>query len=223
MKKILILVPVLMELVAGFILYQSMFGPTAPASGPTTSAPLASTAAGLRKFHVSPEKSTARFHISEVLLCRPKEVIGTTQQIAAEVGVNLADLSTMQIGEVQINARTLKTDDDRRNGMLGRSILATGQYEFIKFTPTRVEGLQGPGSPGSKQSFTIAGDLTVRQITKPVTFNATLEIISPSELKVTAASTVKRADFQLQIPSVPSVANVGQEVKLEIEGVVVAQ
>lgn len=224
MKKLLILVPVLMVLLGGFFLYQSVFGPAPEASGPTVATPLASSpdAAGLRKFHINSGKSEARFLISEVLLGQPKVVVGATRQVAAEVGVDLSDLSKIQIGEVQINARTLKTDDDRRNGMLGNRILATAQYEFIKFAPTQIAGLTGVGSPGAKLPFTIQGDLTVRQITKPVTFAATLEILSPSELKVTANAAVKRADFQLQIPSVPSVANVGEDVRLEINAVVAA-
>ena len=222
MKKVLILVPVVMVAAGGFWLYTSFFAPTQEASGPITAAPLANAPAGLRKFQVNAEKSIARFTVSEILRGQPKTVVGSTRQVAGEVGVNLADLSTMQVGEIQVNARTLKTDDDMRNRMVGNQILSTTQYEFIKFMPTQVTGLTGSGSAGAKLPFSIAGNLTVRQITKPVTFNATLEIISPSELKVTATAKVKRADYALTIPSVPSVANVGEEVQLEIEGVAIA-
>ena len=222
MKKIIILVPIVMVLVGGCWMYQSMFGPTEQASGPTTAAPLANAPAGLRKFQVSAAKSKASFIISEVLMGSPKQVIGTTSDMAGEVGLNLADLSSMRIGEIRVNARTLKTDDDRRNGMLGNQILSTRQFEFLTFTPTQIIGLSGAGAPGANFDFMITGDLSVRGVAKPVTFTAKLGITSASEVKVTAKAAVRHADFGISIPRVPSVASVGDDVRIEIEGVAVA-
>ncbi len=60
------------------------------------------------------------------------------------------------------------------------------------------------------------GDLTIRDITQPVTFNVTASAVSDSQIEGTASAIVQRADYNLQIPSVPSVADVEEEVELYI-------
>jgi hypothetical protein len=47
--------------------------------------------------------------------------------------------------------------------------------------------------------------------------------VSASQIAGTATATVKRSDFNLTIPSVPNVANVGEEVTLQIDFVATAQ
>jgi polyisoprenoid-binding protein YceI len=50
-----------------------------------------------------------------------------------------------------------------------------------------------------------------------VTFNVTAQAVSNSQISGTATATVQRSDFNLQIPNVPQVANVGQQVSLQID------
>jgi polyisoprenoid-binding protein YceI len=60
-------------------------------------------------------------------------------------------------------------------------------------------------------------------VTRPVTFNVTAQGLSASQITGTATALVKRSDFNLTIPSVPDVANVGEEVTLQIDFVADAQ
>jgi hypothetical protein len=50
-----------------------------------------------------------------------------------------------------------------------------------------------------------------------VTFTTTVTVISETRLQGTASTSINRADFELQIPNVASVANVDEVVLLEIE------
>ena len=59
--------------------------------------------------------------------------------------------------------------------------------------------------------------MTIRDVTQPVTFNVTATVTSDSLLQGTAEAVVQRADYNLTIPSVPSVADVEEEVELTIE------
>jgi hypothetical protein len=52
-------------------------------------------------------------------------VIGITDQVAGEASVNLADLSQTRLGVILVNARTLATDQDRRNQAIRNRILQT--------------------------------------------------------------------------------------------------
>ena len=158
-----------------------------------------------------------RFNIFEQLRGQPKDVIGASNQIAGEVAVDLNDLSTAQMGEIVINARTLETDDGRRNQAIRNRILFTDQFEFINFKPTQISGLSGSAAPGQSFTFQVTGDLTIKDVTKPVTFDITMMVESPDRLAGSAKATIARADFNLNVPSVPFVANVGETMTLETD------
>jgi polyisoprenoid-binding protein YceI len=186
------------------------------ASSPETQAPAASL------FAILQDESEARFTIYEELNGQPITVVGVTDQVAGEASVELADLSQVRLGPIQVNARTLVTDEDRRNQAIRNRILNTDQYEYIIFTPAEIQGLSGGASPGQSFSFSVAGDLTIRDVTQPAVFEVTVFVESAGRLVGSAATTIQRSDFNLIIPSVPFVANVGEEVTLEIDFVMAA-
>jgi polyisoprenoid-binding protein YceI len=174
-------------------------------------------------YQISQDESQVRFTIFELLRGQPKDVIGVSNQVAGQVAVNLADLSTAQVGEIVINARTLQTDDSRRNQAIRNRILFTDQYEFITFKPTQISGLSGSAAPGQSFTFQVSGDLTIKDITKPITFDVSVNVESPERLVGSAKATLNRADFELVVPSVPFVANVGETIALEIDFVLTPQ
>jgi polyisoprenoid-binding protein YceI len=173
--------------------------------------------AGLSVLQIAQEESQVRFNIFEELRGSPKDVIGVSDQVAGELAIDLTDLSTAQVGVIQVNARTLATDDDRRNQAIRNRILFTDQYEFITFTPTEIRGLSGSAEPGQPFSFQIAGDLTIRDVTQPVVFEVSATGETMDRIVGTASTTINRADFNLIVPDVPFVANVGDEITLEID------
>lgn len=168
-------------------------------------------------YSISQDASEVRFELGEDLRGVRTAVVGVTDQIAGELAVNLSDLASIQVGTIQINARGLATDNNFRNRAIHNEILQTGAYEFITFTPTSVEGLPDAAAPGETVNFTIAGDLTIREITQPVTFEVAATVASADSLSGMATATVNRGDFDLRIPSVPNVANVDEEVRLTID------
>jgi polyisoprenoid-binding protein YceI len=168
-------------------------------------------------FQISQDESEARFSIYELLRGDPKIVVGATDQVAGEIQFDPADLSTAQVGTILVNARTLETDDGNRNRALGNRILETGSYEFISFEPTSISGLPDSVSEGETVSFQIIGDLTIKDVTKEVTFEAEVTFVSSDRLEGLAAATVLHDDFGITIPDVPFVADVGEEVELQIE------
>lgn len=170
-------------------------------------------------FVIDPAQSQARFTLDEVLMGNPKTVIGATNGVAGQVAVNRSEHSFTEIGPIQIDARSLETDDNMRNRALRRMILASEQdaYQYIVYTPTAIEGLPQTVNVGEPFEFTVTGDLKIRDITHPVTFAMTVTPRSETEVQGSARATVQRADFDLRIPNVPSVANVSEEVLLEFD------
>lgn len=192
-----------------------------PVEGDTEESPSGQATARV-VYQISPGDSLVRFELNEELRGQPKTVVGTTDQVAGQIALNLANLSQTEVGVIQINARTLQTDNNFRNRAIQNEILDTGEFEFITFTPTAVEGLPAAANLGEEVSFTISGDLTIRDVTRPVVFEVTATATSETELSGSASTVVQRADYNLVIPQVRQVANVEEEVELYIDFVAVA-
>jgi polyisoprenoid-binding protein YceI len=168
-------------------------------------------------FEIVPSNSEVRFIIEEVLNGAPKTVVGKTDQIAGEIAINPDDPSSSIMGPIQVNARTLVTDNDFRNRALKNRILSTNDYEFITFTPTALEGMPDSVTIGESIAFQIRGDLTVRDVTSAVTFDAVVTPVSETQLEGSASTVILYADFGLVIPEAPAVASVNDDVRLEID------
>ena len=204
--------------------------PEPEAEPPPTSAPQeeaeteSAEAPGMgQTFVIVAEESEARFIIDELLFGQPKTVIGITNAISGELTVDAANPAASLIGPIQVEAGTFVTDNDRRNGAIRRFILQSSQYQFITFSPTELSGMPDSVAVGDEIEFEITGDLTVREVTNPVLFIVTLQVISESEVRGSAATIVVRDDFELSIPQVPNVANVGEEFIVEFDFVARAQ
>ncbi len=195
---------------------------TAPAEAttapePTVETPTEAPTGTAQVFTIDSAASQVRFQLDEDLRGERKTVVGSTDQVAGQLSLNLADLSQTQVGIIQINARTLATDNDFRNRAINNEILDTGAFEFITFTPTGIEGLPASAAIGETITFSLVGDLTIRDITQPATFTVEATAVSETQVTGTAAAVINRTDFDLQIPSVPNVANVEEEVELYID------
>lgn len=188
-----------------------------PTEAPVTEAPTEAPAGTAAVFTIDQAASQVRFQLDEDLRGVRTTVIGTTDQVAGQLSLNLADLSQTQVGIIQINARALATDNNFRNRAIQNEILDTGAFEFITFTPTGIEGLPASAAVGQTVSFTLVGDLTIRDVTLPATFAVEATAVSETQITGTATAVVKCADFGLDIPSVPNVANVEEEVELYID------
>jgi polyisoprenoid-binding protein YceI len=192
---------------------------TPEATTEATTEAAAAPESNLVVFNIASEQSEVRFTLSEVLNGSPKTVVGSTDQVAGQIAVDFGNPQASQVGEIRINVRTLATDSGMRDRMIRGQILESSrdEYEFASFVPTAISGLPESITLGEPITFQITGDLTLRTITQPVTFDVTVMPESETQISGTAVTTVQRADFELNIPRVPSVADVSEEVKLEIE------
>lgn len=168
-------------------------------------------------FFIVPGESEVSFHMDEVLRGEPVTVVGTTNQVAGEITFDPEHASDVEIGLIVINARTLKTDSAQRDGAISRLILESEkpEYEFITFTPTRVEGLAQKATVGETFNLKVTGDLKIRDISKEVVFTGTAKFESSDKLTTDLKTTVKRADFKLIIPDLPFLARLEEEVELQ--------
>ena len=191
----------------------------APAEAAAPAEQSAAPSAGAITFQITPGAAEARFLIDEVLMGQDKTVVGVTQQVSGDITVDPANPAAAQIGEIRIDARDLTTDDDRRTNQLRRNILKSGQdqYQYITFRPTSISGMPAAVAVGETFTFQVTGDLTIIDTTLPVTFDMTVTPVSEGSLQGSGAAVVQYKDFGISIPSVPFVAGVQDDVRLEID------
>ncbi len=198
---------------------------TAAPQPETTQAPAAAQPTGdATLYRIVSEESEARYEIDEILRGEPFRVVGRTDQVAGDIILDFANAAASQIGVIRINVRTLMTDEERRDRATRSRILQSAEdaYEFVDFTPTALEGLPDAVSVGDTATFTIVGDLKIREITAEARFAATVNVVAEDRLEGTAEATVLRSTYDLIIPNVPFVADVSDEVLLGIEFVATA-
>ena len=197
-----------------------------PAEEPATEAESATEATGaLQAFAIVSDGTEARFVINEVLMGNDKTVVGVTSDVSGEIRLDPADPAASEIGPITINARDLTTDADRRNGAIRRFILQSDRDEnqYITFTPTSIDGMPDAVTVGEPFEFQVTGDLTIRDVTRPETFDLSVTPASDIEISGSATTTVLYPEYGLSIPEVPSVTGVEDEVRLEFDFTAVAQ
>jgi polyisoprenoid-binding protein YceI len=200
----------------------------------TTSSPSDTTAAGSDTttggsgavaFVIDPGQSIARFELDEVLRGEDTHVVGTTDQVAGQVQVDPSDLAGVEFSDIIVNARTFTTGAEQRDRAIRGPVIldsASDANELITFSVISVDGLSGELSSGETAEFTITGDLTVKGTTQPVTFDATVTMVNERTIEGSAVAEVTRDMFEIGIPSVPSVADVTNEVVIALDFVAVA-
>ncbi len=211
--------------------------PTVQAQAATAEATMAATmeaavateapsvaSASTSTYNIDKTQSEVRFILQEDLRGSRIDVVGITKEVAGQIRVDTAQPANSQVGQIVINARTLETDIGFRNQAIRGRILRSAEdaYEFITFTPTAITGLPTSAVTKGPLTFQVMGDLKIVEVTKSVTFDVTLDTISADKLVGSGKTTIKWADFNLAIPSVPGVANVTPDVTLEINFVATA-
>ncbi|MCA0458310.1 MAG: YceI family protein [Chloroflexi bacterium] len=184
----------------------------------TAEAAVAVAASGGTLYRIETTGSQVSFTLTEDLRGQPTTVVGTTDQVAGDILVDFTTPANSKLGVIRINARTLSTDQEFRNRAIRSEILesASEDYQFIEFTPTSITGLPDTVVVGSTINFQVVGDLKIRDITQTVTFDVSVTA-GEDKLEGTATTGVTRAQYNLQIPNAPGVANVSDDVTLDIK------
>ena len=174
---------------------------------PTPAVPVPTATTTETVYTVISAESSVTYTLGETLRGKPFTVVGTTKVVTGTLAMGESGPS----GEIKIDGLTFKTDSENRDRAVGRFVLEVEKPEnqFIVFKIDRVTG--------SASAVEVGGWLTVHGVTKPVVFTGTQEMIGEGMLVVKASATVKRADFGLVIPSVPFVADVDEEVRLDAD------
>ena len=223
-KKIVLvgMAALLALIIAVGVVTYSYLKPVEAASEPIEAIPITqttstNTAATGTTYTIAQDSSQAKFIIDETLNGSPVTVVGSTNQVAGQIILDLANPAAAQIGTLQINARTFATDSTNRDRATQNRILETSTYEYITFAPTALTGLPATATVGQSYTFDIVGQLTIKDQTHDATFTATVTPNADGTLSGTATTTINYADWGISVPEVPMVTNLAQSVTLTLD------
>lgn len=165
-----------------------------------------------------PGKNTARYRVREQLagVSLPSDAVGSTQEISGTIVGKLDGSIVSSLSKFSVDMRTLKSDQDQRDNFLRRSVLQTDRYPFATFVPTQAPGLPLTLPADGNVNFKLIGDLTVRDVTKSVTWDVQGKVVG-GEAIGTAKTNFNFAYLNLTIPSVARVLSIVDNIQLELD------
>ena len=209
--------------------------PATPASteAPATAAPVEATAepsaavGGQRTFVIVPAESKASYRMDEDffdgaltkygIAVGKRETVGSTAAIEGQLQLNLDNLADA-LGEntftVKIN--TFTSDQNNRDNWIRENGPRLNDYPLATFKATAIEGAPAAYSAGEEVSFKLSGDLTVREISKPVTFDVTAKLAGDT-LTGVATAPLKLSDFGIDPPNFANTLTVADDFHAEVQ------
>lgn len=145
------------------------------------------------------ERSTA-FYTGRDALAAWK---GTTKDVNGSVAYD-SQTGEFLKGEVQIGLASIDSGNGVRDARMRNEFLQTDKFPTATFVVKKIENFPKFSEWkqwGNRQKGKMVGDLTIRNITKPVTFDAEA-IYTGKELKITGTSKVKMTDYGITPPSI---------------------
>ncbi|HXF69631.1 MAG TPA: YceI family protein [Thermoflexus sp.] len=193
--------------------------PASPQFTPTFTPPSVSsdTGSGRVTFTVVPEESEARYRVREQLVGvdLPSDAVGTTRAITG-VLVLEGNRVVPEASRFQVDLRTLTSDQARRDNFIRRNTLQADRYPYAIFIPREIQGLPSPLPTSGEHRFQLVGDLTIREVTRPVTWEVNARV-EGNRVIAQARTQFTFADFNLEQPRVPVVLSVDEQIRLEID------
>ena len=176
---------------------------TAPSTPTTEAVEPADAPSGIVEYAFA-EGSEVRFLVGEELRGSPFTVVAVNSSVSGSFSVDTSGPTLVDGERVTITAADFVTDEERRDGAIDRFILDVSQHPEIIFDIESVSDDQ------------VTGMLVIREIANEVVFDVVLEGDGDPYV-LTGSAVVDRTEWDLNIPSVPWVANVDEDVTLEFE------
>jgi polyisoprenoid-binding protein YceI len=189
----------------------------APAAAPTTAPAAAADTGAMRTFRIVPEESEASYAVQEVFLRQnlPFRAVGKTSAVEGEFQFTAGGTPTGEVSQVTVDLSTLTSDDERRDNRIRSEWLESAKFPIATFVSTGVEGVPASYTEGEEITFTLLGDMTIRDVTKPVAFNVT-GTLEGDTVTGTAVANIKMTDFGFQPPDIAGFVTVEDDVEVSI-------
>jgi polyisoprenoid-binding protein YceI len=167
---------------------------------------------------VAEEGNRARYRVREQLarLDFPNDAVGETSTVSGSLMVTPEGEIVRAGSRFVIRLADLASDADRRDNYLRRNTLGTEEYPDAVFIPTGFRDLPSPLPATGEASFLLEGELTIRDVTRPVSWQVDAEFSNGAVLG-RAETRFTFADMGLTVPTVGSVLSIRDDIRLEYD------
>ncbi len=191
-----------------------------PTAGTRAAAPATATVvpAGIQRFVIVPSESQVTYRVGEVLINQNNRfnlAVGVTSVVRGEVLMDRTNPRNSRVGTIAVDISQFRSDSARRDNAIRGRWLKSARFPTAEFTPTAIQGLPETYTEGSELSLQIAGNLKIRDTTRPATFVTTIRL-DGSTLTGTATAGIRMADFGFDPPSIFGLLRAKNDVRLEL-------
>ena len=163
--------------------------------------------------------SSVRYLVGEQLARRdlPNDAIGVTSDITGDIFLGKSGKIDKNNSKIIVKLGSLESDDSRRDNYLKtRTLIGSAQFPEAVFVPEEISGLDWPIKEGGKLIFEMAGQMTIRGITKPMTW--TVEANLEKGLITGHADTkIYFSDYGIPKPTLLFILSMDDEIRLEAD------
>jgi len=198
-----------------------------PAEEATTeeSADDAGATEGLRTFVVVPDQSTAAYLVDEEFLggaldklgiaAGEYDIVGSTQEVSGQFELDL-NARTIGANEFTVQIDTLSSDQSRRDNWVREQAPAFARFPTATFVATSIENAPSDYTDGEEATFQLSGDLSVRDVTLPITFDVTATLDGDTISGVAIADSLL-SDFGINPPNFANTLTVEDPFQIRME------
>jgi polyisoprenoid-binding protein YceI len=194
----------------------------APEATSTPSAPQgeASAAATQRLFAIDPQQSQAQYAVEEEFFGQAVPFVtakGITGAIDGSVTLDFASSGvSIANSTFTVDISTLTSDSPRRDRAIRDRWLESSRFPLATFVATGVEDMPSDADFGQDVSFRVVGDMTIREVTQPLTWDMTARI-DDETLSGTASTFLYMRDFGFDPPDIAGILKVTDGVTVTVQ------
>jgi polyisoprenoid-binding protein YceI len=186
------------------------------AASPATDGSPAASPEGAITFAIVGDQSEAKMTVHQklVALPDPNDAVLSTSAFRGQLVLGF-DGKPTDGSTIQVDLRTLKSDEPDRDNFIRGNTLQSDQFPIAEYAITGVEDWAGPLQEGQQATFKTDGQMTIHGTTKPVTFDTTATL-NGDAITGTATTSFKFQDFGMSAPDISGFVKAEDTIKLEV-------
>lgn len=142
-------------------------------------------------------------------------VIGQTNVITGALTLDRTNPAASQLGTFSVDLSSLQSDNADRDAALRDQWLESARFPLATFVVRRLAGFPEQPREGEPARFQVLGDLTIREATRPVTWDVTA-LARGEMLSGQALTQLKLTDFGVQPPQIANLLVVQDVVTITV-------
>lgn len=179
-----------------------------------------SDAGGQRLFAIVPEQSQAQYAVEEEFFGQAVPFVtamGKTSAIDGSVTLDFGEGGVdVAANTFNVDLSTLASDSGRRDRAIRERWLESGKYPLATFVAAGVENLPADADFGKDVSFQVTGDMTIRDVTQPLTWDMTANLDGET-LSGNASTFLYMRDFGFDPPDIAGILKVTDGVTVTVQ------